>query len=468
MKKYIASLSVLAVLGAGCMNKMETSLQIPPLPTPEEKTPPTRGFGALPALSSPYAVLGTPEAISARPMAVAVPVPPPMDPTAVMTEPAVTGASSNSSGGGWTVTTADAKLIARPMPTPELAKVTYEVTAKLPTWGSDGDVMRAKATNLPTSGLSNLALASGLPTQALGARPELRSFNINWRDAEGLIWSFDSVGHYLSIWKENQYNVMAAGTDTKIAQPATLSDDEVTAIATDFMTRHGLGTYATGKPTIEHPWNAADGASPCAVVPIKDIRANVEAVSSLSSIAPAPCNYQYPMVTTITYPLLANGQPVYDMSGWPSSGINLQIDLANKEVIGGNIWLAPDTDSSKYPLIAVDKALERLSAGGRNPLYPYGVKGPVRVVLNEASLAWMRYDSWDEQGPHTYFLPAIRATGTQDLGDGKTQPYQTVVPLVADEAFGGTTPPPVMMPMENAVAPSAVSAPAPAVAPKQR
>jgi hypothetical protein len=174
------------------------------------------------------------------------------------------------------------------------------------------------------------------------------------------------------------------------------------------------------------------------------------------------------MVTTITYPLLANGQPVYDMSGWPSSSINLQIDLANKEVIGGNIWLAPDTDSSKYPLIAADKALERLSAGGRNPLYLYGVKGPVRVMLNEASLAWMRYDSWDEQGPHTYFLPAIRATGTQDLGDGKTQPYQTVVPLVVDEAFGGTTPPPVMMPMENAVAPSAASAPAPAVAPKQR
>lgn len=466
MKKPLVALSVIAILGAGCARTPDMPIQIPAIPSPSTQTPSSNGFGMLPALGSPTAVLGTPEAISARPSAfsaymVAPPVP--MDPTigavavnTPATDQAVSVTMNANVGGGTAMSPEGAKMIARPYPMPSPAKVSYSVSATLPTWGTEADVLRAKEVALPTIGTKALAVATGLPTQLLGENPNLRSFNLSWKDTEGLTWSFDSMGRNLSFWTEANYPVAYAATDAKIQQPVRLSDEEVMAIANDFMTRHGLGGYAKGTPIIDHPWDMADGVtSPCPM-PMKEeaVSANTEPGGATSMIA--PCGMWYPQVTSITYPSVMNGKNVYDMGSWPSAGISLQINLNEKKVNGGNIWLAPDVDSSKYSLITTEEATKRLMAGGRNPLYVYneGVK-EVKATIETAHIAWMRYDSWSQDGTDTYFLPALYATGKQDFGDGKSQEYHTIVPLVSDESFGGTTPPPVMMPMtEPAVAPT--------------
>jgi hypothetical protein len=323
-------------------------------------------------------------------------------------------------------------------------------------------VFRVKTPSLPTTGLKSLALASGLPSQALGDSPDLRSFNLSWKDTDGLTWSFDSMGRNLSFWKEMDYRVMDAQPEAKIQQPATLSDEEIIAIATDFMTRHGFGTSIHGTPIIDHPWKGIDGTMmPCPVPLMKPTDPAAGGVAS-DAMMIAPCG-GYPQVISITYPLLFNGQEVYDMGGWPSSGISLQVDLSSKQVTGGNIWPMPDTDSSTYPLIGADEAMKRLSTGGRNPLYWYGEDvTAVRITIDKVTLAWMRYDAWDQDGSKTFFLPALRGTGTQDYGNGKTDAYNTIVPLVADDAFGGATPPPVML--MNKIAPE-VTPPPPAPKP---
>ncbi|MEO5927281.1 MAG: hypothetical protein ABIO72_01130 [Patescibacteria group bacterium] len=471
MKKYLATLSLLALVGAGCDKLPQTTIQIPSLPSPQNETPAINGFGMLPALSAPGAVLGTPEAISARPMAVAMPVPSPVTDAAMKEPAAMEGYATVATIGAPTpsIAPANGKAMIRPFPVPQPAKVDYVVKATLPTWGSDGDVLRAKSASLPTVGLKALALATGLPSQTIGDKPDLRSFNMSWKDTEGLTWSFDSIGRTLSFWKETDYRVMQPQADAKIKQPTPLSDDEITAIANDFMTRHGFGTYAQGKPTIDHPWNAGDDIAtpPCPVMLMKTEAASGNAGSGggtvSSDMMPTPCGYSYPLVTSISYPSLVNGQATYDMGGYPSMGISLQIDLNAKQVTNGYLWLSPDTDSSKYPLIAPDEALKRLSAGGRNPLYWYGDgSSAVHVTIDSISLAWMRYDSWDNDGVKTFFLPALRATGTTDAGKGQTDIYQTVVPLVSDGAFGGATPPPIMLPMTDPAAPAV----APAIAPK--
>lgn len=459
MKKHIVALTLVAVLGAGCPRTPDAPIQIPSLPETSGKTPASHGFGMLPALGAPSAVLGTPEAISARPMA-AIPPASPMPMMEGMARevaaPTITTGSVNVSG--------DAKLIARPYPMPQPAKVTYSVSTTLPTWETEADVLRGRETQLPSTGVKSLALATGLPSNVLGQNPNLRSFNVTWKDSESLTWSFDSMGRTLSFWSDMGNTVMDAAAGAKI-QRATLSDEEVLAIAGDFMTRHGLGTYARSKPVVDHPWNAGDDIAPCPL-PVEKMPVDAPATTDAKMMI-APCGGYYPIVTSVTYPLMVDGKEVYDAWGGPTAGISLQVDFNAKRVTNGYIWLTPETDSSKYPLITQQEALKRLSAGGRNPLYYYAPEvKEANVTIDAVRMVLMRYDSWTNDGTQTFFLPALYATGKTDLGNGKSEEYRTVVPLVSDDSFGGATPPPMIMPMTE---PAAAVAPAtPTVAPQTR
>jgi len=361
-------------------------------------------------------------------------------------------------------------ISARPMPMPPEtpANVTYKVTAALPTWGTEEDVLRGKAPVIPSTGLTSLAIAAGLPSQALGQNPDIQNVNISWKDADAFTWSFDSLGRYLSFWKESGVRIMADAPATEPTKAPTIDDAEAIRIADDFLTRKGFGTIPHGPAEVEKPWgygtdpamgmpcvepmpytmgvtNAAGGSAggssgqavgagiATPVVPPPD------AVVSNNAKMIAPCGW-YPQQVTVSYTARMNGKDVRDLSGWPQRALSVQIDLTTKTVTGGNMWLGMQTEASRYPLLSSEEAAKRLAAGGRNPIYPWygGDVKNITVTISSASLALMRYDSWKDGRNETYFVPALAAEGTVSYDGKQNDPYRTIVPLVTDDTFGGT------------------------------
>jgi hypothetical protein len=163
-----------------------------------------------------------------------------------------------------------------------------------------------------------------------------------------------------------------------------------------------------------------------------------------------------------------------DVGGWMSRKANIQIDIKDNSVVGGNVMLPVSEDSSSYPLISSEEAMTRLMAGGNNRVYGWydgtGVT-EVKVTISSVKLGWMRHDSWENNMSKTYFLPALLAEGTVDRGSNQPEPekYYTVVPLVADAAFQVNPNPIMYMKVDPAATMDSVNvpAPAPAIAPKQ-
>lgn len=170
------------------------------------------------------------------------------------------------------------------------------------------------------------------------------------------------------------------------------------------------------------------------------------------------------MQVSVMYPEMRNGLPVVGAGGWPSNRASVTVDIESNTVMGGNYFQLNQEDSSSYPLISSEEALKRLNMGGSNPVYGwYGEAGvsEVRVTISSAKIGWMRHETWENNRSRVFILPALVAEGTIDRGmkDQEPEKYQTVVPLVADEAFQ-TPNLPVMQPLMDG---AAATEPAPAV-----
>jgi hypothetical protein len=454
------------LLGAGC-ERPSFPLSIPPAQPPQPAAPAAeRGFGLLPAIAAP-GTLGSPEAMSSR-LSSAIP-------------PIAPVASTNAVGGGGVAGSVPAKdaavgmdaMMIRPEPYPmKTVPVRYNVTAALPTWDAEDHVLRAKPAQLPTSGITAVVTGSGLPSQVIGSNPDVRSVNFSWKDADGLTWNFDGYGRSLGFWKDGDVRIMAESvTNQKIAP--TMEDAEAIRIADDFLTRKGLSFIARGSATVEKPWGYGiePASMPCPTEPMPYVKTEEAAAAGTSGSATsdskmmiAPCGGWYPPQLTVSYTAQIGSRDVHDAGGWPFRAVSLQIDLVTKQIVGGNVWLPPQTESSRYPLISSAEAAKRLQEGGRNPIYPYYGGDDVKeivVTIEKTSLVWMRYDSWTNNQTQTYFVPAIAAEGTVSYAPDRKDLYRTVVPLVADDAFGGNDQPKIM-PMDAAVSEPAV---APAVMP---
>ena len=175
------------------------------------------------------------------------------------------------------------------------------------------------------------------------------------------------------------------------------------------------------------------------------------------------------MQATVAYGGTREGRAVVDAGGWPYRHATVSVDLRTKQVTNGWIQLDERAERSSYPLISAESAKKRLQSGGQNPVWPYGDGGVVRVKLTSISLAWLRYDAWQDGLNETYYLPALLATGTVDRGTKEQAPeeYRTLVPLVDDAAFMDQPgPPPGPLPLEGGSAPGSPGIeiqPAPAV-----
>lgn len=436
------------LFGAGC-----AVTSSPPAggPAPSAKL----GFGKLPSLLA-AAPSGASEAIrSSAPLTATADAN-----SATVSAPAVMG---RSGGGSVGVGVPSRPTMIRPIPypVPRPVAVEYSIDADLPSWGAGGDALLVK-TALPDSAtVAQLASRAGLPSQAFGNADTITSVNLQWLDADKIQWTFDAGNRSVSFWKQESVpNVY--GADAKIKQPPQVPNEDVLRIADAFLDAHGFGAVRQSGGTVEErpqilpmmkgTVSAGDATAPSYPCPMMESgSANAPATKGVAEPAlyPYPCGW-WPETATVVYGGTRDGKPVTDAYGNPQQSASVTVNLATKEVSGGNIQLDQNVDRSSYPLIDAASAKKRLQSGGQNPVWPWGSESKaIKVSMTKIEIVWIRYDNWQNGATHTYFIPGLRATGTVDRGIAGTQPeeYRTVIPLVDDSAFDqSATPSPIPLP----------------------
>lgn len=454
------------LLGAGCNQA--------PAPTPSDassdRPAAVQGFGMLPPIVG-YGSLGTEAARSFRPADASLSsiAPVPMMAGIAMTEPAVAGDMVVTNVGGGTTAFA-----VRAPTLPEETKVVYDIKGELPSWEGDGTVYRVRQPSVTTSIARSISDAAGVPSQVSSKATEIQGANVSWRDAAGFVWNVDLPGRNLNWWK----NVDYSKTQPEANNNPKLDAAAVKTAADNFLRDHGFSNLV-GKGIIEETpmimplirgevMPCAMSARPEAAPAANPVVPQADTADAKMMIWPSPCGY--PIQVTVYYPDVRDNMSTVDAGGWASRKASIQIDISNNSIVGGNVMLPSNEDSSAYPLISSEEAMKRLMAGGNNPVYGWydgsGVK-EVRATISTVKLGWMRHDSWENNTMKTYFLPALLAEGTIDRGTpNQTEPekYYTVVPLVADAAFQANNTP--IMYMRGVADPAAADmAPTPAVAP---
>ncbi len=462
-KRHALSAILLAtvVLGAGCNPVAKQDVDQNPTPAPTSERPAAKqGFGKLPSLQ---AVSGQPgmevssnfslghSAGSITAVSNISPLVAPM--------PAASDAMVVTGGG-------TAVAIRAPYPPEGQAKVNYDIQASLPEWGAEGNVYRVQIPAINTSIARSVSTAIGVPTQVSSGIQEIQSASVSWRDASGLIWNADMPGRNLNWYKFVDYSKPQENRNN----PSKIDAEAIKSVADNFLRNHGFPQFA-GQGVLEEmpmimPLLRGE-AMPCAMEGAAPAVPAMSPEDAKLMIYPSPCGY--PTQVTVYYPDMRDGMSTVDTGGWISRKANIQIDVSNNEVVGGNVMLQTNEDASSYPLISSEDAMKRLMAGGNNPIYGwYDGSGQkeVNVTISSVKLGWMWHDSRENNTMKTYFLPALIAEGTVNRGNNQPEPevYRTVVPLVADSEFQINQGGPIMY-LKGQVDPAMESVPTPPPAP---
>jgi hypothetical protein len=460
----VSALALIAVLGGGCPTPSFNLTKVHPLqPSGRMAFGKIGGFnagGKAEGAMEAGNVVFTASSLGAPGMAVAtMPARDAAGGMALMVDPAMPGS------------------MPRPMPPvpQKLATVEYVLPEGLPTWGEEGDVIKLGRSmpDAKTAGL--IAERSGLPSAVLNRVTEITGVNVQWKDGQGLAWSYDAASRSLSAWRENYSNDQ--GSPLKMPPDRT----EAIAIADSFLDSHGFGDIKARGGTVEpSPWEvmpmvagggtsamaypclmersvSSDGgmtpppmatppSAPMSDLPVIKMMAPIQqmpmedgqedvATDVAPAIWPSPCGWDYSQVT-VTYPEKRDGQSVVQLGGYPAFAGSVVVDLRNKRISSVSLMLTRPTERSAYPLIDAATAKRRLQAGGLNPIWPYADSGSIKVTVEKVELVWLRHESWKEGTSLTYDLPALLATGSVQRGDSKTEEqYRTVVPLLTDDAL---------------------------------
>jgi hypothetical protein len=364
--------------------------------------------------------------------------------------------------GSVSVSAAPNMMIARPIPPPPNLRpvlVKYVLTANMPTIPSASDVLEVNRPAPDPSALRAFVQGYGLPSALVAGIKQVQSVQASWSDVDGYQWNTDGASGMLNWWKQQDQKIMPM-EDNGQSPPAKVDDAKILAAADAFLRAHGLGSVADQGGTVEQypnqPCIYNEGVkmmAPPSTAPAAPTKAGtVSAIAvkpGIYPMPPYPCRY-FPVQANVYYGSTREGKPVVDMGGWPSRLSSVSVDTQTFTVMGGNVVFAEDVQRSSYPLLDQATVLERLKAGGRNPVYPWGSETKdITVTIDKIELAWLRYDSWDGNQPQTYYLPAIAASGHVDRGMTGQEPeeYHTTVALVKDDAFGDVAPEPGPMPV---------------------
>jgi hypothetical protein len=301
-------------------------------------------------------------------------------------------------GGGATATVmgdADAKMI---MP-PAFSQYEYKYTGE-PLVLEAGESQVYKRTR--SDGFE--VAADGLMGANLGvfdlgklANPKLQNFSIMEDSDFGMQVSVNSVDGVIDIfqnWQRWQEHYPVCSDDAcweqnRIKIGDVPADEEVKALADAFITQYGLSLEGYGPGEIRDFW-----------------RRQYEAAADKNSV-------YIPEEVQVVYPMLVNGETVYDSGGFPF-GLSVNVNIKFMKVSGLYGLRANAFESSAYTIETdANRILKLAERGGQYPVYyareEAGTADKLVVELQTPKQVLMSYWHYDEAKKESYelFVPAL-------------------------------------------------------------
>ncbi len=197
-------------------------------------------------------------------------------------------------------------------------------------------------------------------------------------------------------------------------QPSDVpADDEVIAIATQGLNDLGISLEGYGAPEVRNEWRAS-------ILREGDARVASE--------------IYVPDSISVTWPLLLQGQPVYEEGGY-ASGLAASVNIRNKRLDG--VWglTTQDYQSSNYEAESDPaKILAALEKGGIYGYMPETLEPNAKVIeikLGQPIRVMMKTYTYSNGKNEELFAPALAFPTTPPAGDEAFRPY-IVIPLVKD------------------------------------
>ncbi len=278
-----------------------------------------------------------------------------------------------------------------------------------------------------------LALTNGLFDAATFAGAKLSNFHLAQTDGYDL--DVDVANGSFSLSEHNN-GYGCAGMICPAAVEAApqnnfvpLSDAASIAIANDFIQSHHIDVTHYGAPFVVTNTVSIYNAT------AKDAPSAVAVSSPVATQAPAPDMALRPIayvpVVSVVYPLVYNGQAVFEMGG-NRAGLEVSVNQTSKKV--ASLWGAQTQEyqASAYPsqnnAAAIIAYAER---GGMNLGYYAGID--TKLELDTPTRGFMKWSTYTTGTVEELLVPALLfpVRGASPLMFGRTDPY-VVVPLVSE------------------------------------
>ena len=256
----------------------------------------------------------------------------------------------------------------------------------------------------PTPVFSNLVSSLGFDLANLGTFESLEVEEVRLNQAKnGYVINVDFRESRIDIYSNQNHWVMPEISES--SEVKSLSDKSVISIATNFLEKHELKRDWYGEPVIENPW-------------ILEEAFNSEA--------------------TVIYPLIIEGNSIFDESGSPQ-GMAVTVNMEDRQVVSVRDLRIEQFERSTYPAIAQWSDVELfLSELSEIPIFPpvlEGFEGGETLELGEPEVVLMRaineFELKTDQNPDELFTPALKFP-ILNLEDHVFMRNHVLIPLAED------------------------------------
>ncbi|PIS04615.1 MAG: hypothetical protein COT81_05465, partial [Candidatus Buchananbacteria bacterium CG10_big_fil_rev_8_21_14_0_10_42_9] len=185
------------------------------------------------------------------------------------------------------------------------------------------------------------------------------------------------------------------------------SNSEIIKIANQFAEEYGLNLSSYGEPVVGDSWR------------IEYARAQ------------NPSDFYFPQAVSVVYPLIIDGQRVFDPSGFPT-GIQISVDILLDKVTGAYGLTVQNYERSLYDTSTdVDKIKEFAKRGGMYGYYTLEGKKE-EVKLDNPERGFVQYYKYNQEKSktETLLVPALIFPVAEIPKEAQFIKQNVVVPLV--------------------------------------
>jgi len=348
--------------------------------------------------------------------------------TALAPTPTSVSIGAAKAGGGQPSTTPKPELISIMPFQPVRNEYVYDEPIQLT--GSSVTVVKA-VNDLDVSSL-NRSVASGmLGPIDLGAFDDLQidslsasedrewGYSVNLNTHEGAV-------HLNRNWQRWPNERDFADSRKQLTEADVPTDEELIAVAENFMEDFGISRSDYGRPTISSDWRIGYAKQTAA-----GMRAWV------------------PDEHMVTFPLIVDERPVVDDNGNPQ-GLNVSVNIRYGRISHAGPVYVQKYLTSSYPALSDESRLkEALAKGGINAWQDPNAETTARRELNPPAEVMLMRHVWNGDESQRLFIPALMfevKDRDEQVTDGQWIPRAIVLPL-ADEFYDQATSPGIPEPM---------------------